>query len=292
MRVSVSLTNYSWPGGPAAIGTELARTVRIAEQAGVDTAWVSDHLLQADPTSNPDDEMLEAYTTLGFLAGQTQRIRLGAMVTNAALRQPAVLVKMVTSLDVLSAGRAWLGIGAGYHTDEAAAMGFALPPVAERFQRMEETLLIALHMWSGKDTTPIETAHYRLARPVTNPKPVRQPHPPILIGGMGESRTLRLVARYADACNMFDIPDGGRTLRHKLSVLADHCEAAGRAYQDIEKTVNTRLSAGESADSFVARCTALGELGFGHVTVITPGPWTEERLATLAEAIPTLNALP
>lgn len=292
MRVSINVTNYSWPGGPTAIGAELARVVRAAEQAGVDTAWVSDHLVQADPTSDPDAEMIEAYTALGFLAGQTERIKLGVMVTNAAFRQPAMLVKIVTSLDVLSRGRAWLGIGAGYQADEAAAMGFTLPPVAERFERLEETLQIALHMWSGKDTTAIETPHYRLERPVTNPKPVRQPHPPILIGGMGEAKTLRLVARYADACNMFDIPDGGRTLKHKLSVLAAHCEDAGRPPEAIEKTVSTRLSPGEPADSFVRRCAVLSELGFRHAVVITAGPWTEEGVASLAAAIPALNELP
>lgn len=292
MRVSISLTNYSWPGGPTAIGAELARVVRAAEQAGVDTAWVSDHLLQTDPTSNPDAEMIEAYTALSFLAGQTQRIKLGTMVTNAVFRPPAVLVKIVTSLDVLSGGRAWLGIGAGYHADEARAIGIALPPVAERFERLEETLQIALHMWSGNDTTAIETTHHRLGRPITNPKPVRQPRPPILIGGMGESKTLRLVAMYADACNMFDIPDGGRTLKHKLSVLAAHCERTGRPPEEIEKTVSTRLSPGEPANSFVSRCTALADVGFGHAVVITTGPWTEEGVATLAAAIPALNELP
>jgi alkanesulfonate monooxygenase SsuD/methylene tetrahydromethanopterin reductase-like flavin-dependent oxidoreductase (luciferase family) len=153
MRVSIGVMNFSWPGGPRRLGAELARLARAADGAGVDTVWVGDHLLQADPTSAPDQtEMLEAYTTLGFLAAQTERVRLGTMVTGVTFREPALLVKAVTTLDVLSGGRAWLGIGAGYHQDEAQAMGLPLPPVAERFQRLEETLQIAARMWAGDDT--------------------------------------------------------------------------------------------------------------------------------------------
>jgi F420-dependent oxidoreductase-like protein len=245
--------------------------------------WVSDHLIQADPSSTPDSEMLEAYTTLGFLAGQTERVRLGTMVTGVTYRPPALLIKAVTTLDVLSGGRAWLGIGAGYHEQEARAMGLELPPVAERFERLDETLRLALQMWSGADAA-FEGTHHRLERPVGSPRPLSRPHPPILIGGMGERKTLRLVARYGDACNLFDIPDGGRTLTHKLAVLARHCEAVGRPYGEIEKTVSTRLEPGESAQSFAARCAKLATLGIEHAVVITPGPWTEEAVAILAQA--------
>jgi F420-dependent oxidoreductase-like protein len=252
---------------------------------------VADHLIQADPTSTPDAEIIEAYTTLGFIAGQTERIRLGTMVSCVTYREPAVLVKMVTALDVLSGGRAWLGVGAGYHEGEARAMGLLLPPVGERFQRLEETLEIALHMWSADDTTPFEGTHYHLERPVTNPKPLQLPHPPILIGGMGERKTLRMVAKYANACNMFDIPDGGRTLKHKLAVLASHCEQTGRPYDQIEKTLTTRLEQGESADNFIQRCTAFAGLGIEHAVVITSGPWTEEGIATLGAAIPALRQI-
>jgi F420-dependent oxidoreductase-like protein len=289
MRVSLSVTNYSWPDGPTSLGGRLAQVVRAADEAGVDTVWVNDHLIQADPTSAPaDTEMLEAYTTLGFLAAQTHRIRLGTMVTGVTYRPPALLVKAVTTLDVLSGGRAWLGIGAGYLEDEARTMGLPLPPTAERFERLEETLRLALQMWSG-DEAAFEGAHYRLERPVNSPNSLRRPHPPILIGGMGERRTLPLVARYADACNLFDIPDGGRTVRHKLAVLARLCEAIGRPYDDIEKTLSTRLEAGESPEAFVQRCVALEALGIDHAVVITAGPWTEDAVARLAAAIPALE---
>ena len=288
MRVSIGVTNYSWPSGPGRLGSELARLVRDADQAGVDTVWVVDHLLQADPTAAPGEtEMLEAYTTLGFLAGQAERVRLGTMVTGVTFRPPALLVKAVTTLDVLSGGRAWLGLGAGYQAEEAEAMGLPLPPVAERFERLEETLEIATRMWAGDDA-PFEGTHYRLSRPDGSPLPIQRPRPPILIGGTGERRTLRLVARYADACNLFDIPDGGRTVKHKLEVLARHCADLGRPYEQIEKTLSTRLEAGEPSDAFVARCAAAAALGIEHMVVITSGPWTSEALATLAAAIPTL----
>jgi F420-dependent oxidoreductase-like protein len=288
MRVSIGVTNYSWPGGPGRLGSELARLVRDADQAGVDTVWVVDHLLQADPTAAPGEtEMLEAYTTLGFLAGQAERVRLGTMVTGVTFRPPALLVKAVTTLDVLSGGRAWLGLGAGYQAEEAEAMGLPLPPVAERFERLKETLEIATRMWAGDDA-PFEGTHYRLGRPDGSPLPIQRPRPPILIGGTGERRTLRLVARYADACNLFDIPDGGRTVKHKLEVLARHCADLGRPYEQIEKTLSTRLEAGERSDAFVARCAAAAALGIEHMVVITSGPWTSEALATLAAAIPTL----
>jgi F420-dependent oxidoreductase-like protein len=288
MRVSIGVTNYSWPGGPGRLGSELARLVRDADQAGVDTVWVVDHLLQADPTAAPGEtEMLEAYTTLGFLAGQAERVRLGTMVTGVTFRPPALLVKAVTTLDVLSGGRAWLGLGAGYQAEEAEAMGLPLPPVAERFERLEETLEIATRMWAGDDA-PFEGTHYRLGRPAGSPLPIQRPRPPILIGGTGERRTLRLVARYADACNLFDIPDGGRTVKHKLEVLARHCADLGRPYEQIEKTLSTRLEAGEPSDAFVARCATAAALGIEHMVVITAGPWTSEALATLAAAIPAL----
>jgi F420-dependent oxidoreductase-like protein len=283
MRVSLNVTNYSWPEGPAGLGGRLGRIARAADQAGLDTVWLSDHLIQADPGSTPDAEMLEAYTALGFLACQTERIRLGAMVSAVTYRPPALLVKAVTTLDVLSGGRAWLGIGAGYHQDEADAMGLPLPGVAERFERLEETLRLALHMWAGEDSA-FEGTHHRLARPVNVPNPVQRPHPPILIGGTGERKTLRLVAKYADACNLFDIPDGGRTVTNKLAVLARHCEEVGRPYDEIDKTLSTRLQPGETADAFAKRCDDLAALGIDHLVVLVAGPWTEDAVATLAAA--------
>lgn len=288
MRVSLNVTNYSWPDGSTTLGGALAKVVRAADEAGLDTVWVADHLMQADPNSPSDAEMLEAYTTLGFLAAQTERIRLGTMVTGVTYRPPSLLVKAVTTLDVLSGGRAWFGIGAGYHEEEARAMGLPLPATAERFERLDETLRLAMQMWSGDDAA-FEGRHYRLARPVNSPRPVRRPHPPILIGGMGERKTLRLVAQYADACNLFDIPDGGKTVRHKLTVLARHCEAVGRPYKEIMKTLSTRLEPGESTDAFVQRCTALAALGIEHAVVITTGPWTEDAMARLAAAVPAVQ---
>jgi F420-dependent oxidoreductase-like protein len=290
VRVSLNVTDYSWAGGPDGLGAELERVVRIADEGGLDTVWLSDHLIQAAPGSTPDSEMLEAYTALGFLAGLTRRVRLGTMVAAATYREPAVLVKAVTTLDVLYTGRAWLGIGAGYQEDEARALGLPLPAVGERFERLEETLRLALQMWSG-DLAPFRGRHYTLERPVSSPPPVTRPHPTILIGGAGERKTLRLVARYGDACNLFDIPDGGATVRHKLEVLARHCEELGRPYEDIEKTLSTRLEPDEQAESFAERCAQLAALGIEHVVVITAGPWTEAGVATLAAAVPTVQDL-
>jgi F420-dependent oxidoreductase-like protein len=287
MRVSITVTNYSWPGGPPRLRSELAGLARACDGAGVDTIWVVDHLLQADPTAPPDDaDMLEAYTTLGFLAASTERVRLGTMVTGVTFRPPALLVKAATTVDVLTGGRAWLGIGAGYHGDEAAAMGLPLPGAVERYERLEETLRIADRMWSGDDS-PFEGRHYRLTRPTARPAPLRRP--PILIGGHGERRTLRLVARHADACNLFDLPDGGRTIRHKLDVLARHCEDEGRPYEAIEKTLSTRLEPGESSDAFAARGTRAAGYGIQHLVVGSSRVWTAGALETLAAAIPRLR---
>ena len=292
MRLSVSVTNFSWRDDKADLAAGLSRIVQAADQGGLYGVWVADHLMQVDPYgARPGEtEMLEAYTTLGYLAGRTENVRLGTMVTGVTFRPPALLVKAVTTLDVLSNGRAMFGVGAGYQGEEAAAMGLPLPPITERFERLEETLRIALRMWAG-DESAFEGRHYTLANPVHSPPAISRPHPPILIGGTGERRTLPLVARYADACNVFDIPDGGATVRHKLSVLAQLCSEIGRPYEEIEKTISTRLALGESAESFVARCAAFVDLGIDHVGVVTTGPWTDEGIATLAEATPELARL-
>jgi F420-dependent oxidoreductase-like protein len=283
MRISLSVTDFSWPDPTRELAARLAEVARDADEGGLDTVWVADHLLQADPNSRPEAELLEAYTTLGFLAAQTERVRLGTMVTGVTFRPPALLIKAVTTLDALSGGRAWLGIGAGYQQDEARAMGLDLPPLGERFERLEETLRLAVQMWAG-DTSPFQGEHYRLEHPVSSPGPLTKPHPPILIGGMGERKTLRLVARYADACNLFDIPDGGRTIRHKLDVLAGHCNDLGRDYDTIDKTLSTRLEAGETANQFAGRCAYLAALGITHVVLITTGPWTSGELDIICSA--------
>jgi F420-dependent oxidoreductase-like protein len=276
MRVSLSVTDFSWPGTAAG----LAEVAAAADEAGLDTLWMSDHLIQAAPDADPDGPMLEAYATLGWLAARTRRIRLGAMVSPASLRPASLLVKVVTTLDVLSGGRAWLGIGAGYHEAEAQAMGLPLPPLPERFERLEDTLALAHRMWRG-DGAPFSGRRIELRAPHTSPLPDTRPHPPILIGGMGETRTLPLVARYGDACNLFDIPDGGRTIRHKLDVLDRACEALGRPPGDVERTVSTRLGPGESAESLAECCAALAVLGIEHVVVIRSGAWTPETVAVL-----------
>ncbi|HYM50962.1 MAG TPA: LLM class F420-dependent oxidoreductase [Candidatus Limnocylindrales bacterium] len=236
MRVGLQLPSFSWPGGGAAIRAKLGAIATTAEDAGFDSVFVMDHFFQLPPETGwdgPDQPMLEAYTTLGFLAARTERVRLGAMVTGVIYRHPGLLVKTATTLDVLASGRSYLGIGASWYEREAVGLGVPWPPKGERFERLEETLRIARLMWSGR-VEPFEGRHYRLREPLTNPMPLARPHPPIMIGGNGEKRTLRLVALYGDACNIL-VPDPGESAR-KLAILKEHCEATGRDYATIEKT--------------------------------------------------------
>jgi F420-dependent oxidoreductase-like protein len=270
MKLSISLTNYSWPGEPTRLAGHLLDLARQVDDAGLDTLWVADHLLQMDPNASIDEPMLEAYTTLGFLAAATRDVQLGTMVTWATIRPPALLVKIVTTLDALSGGRAWLGVGAGYQADEATMTAIPFPPIAERFSRLEELLQLAAHMWDG-DRSRFDGPHHHLTQPICVPAPVVRPR--VLIGGMGEQRTLPLVARYADACNLFDLPDGGATLRRKLGVLARACDAIGRDPDHIEVTLSSRLTHGETATQLVERCADLGRLGVGHIVLLTAGPW-------------------
>jgi F420-dependent oxidoreductase-like protein len=286
MKLSVSLTNYSWAGR---LHDHLRSLAGLLDDTAVDTLWVPDHLLQADPASRLDEPMLEAYTALGYLAAATSRIRLGAMVTAATFRAPALLIKAVTTLDVLSAGRAWLGIGAGYNGDEVRAMGLFLPGTAERFARMTELLRLARQMWNG-DETPFHGEYLILEDPVGSPRPVTTPRPPVLIGGTGERRTLRLVAEYGDACNLFDVPDGGAAIRRQLDVLDRHCADVGRPPEEIERTVTTALQDGENAGQLVERCQSLGELGIQHVVVIARGrPLSDDDLDAVAHAANRLS---
>ena len=285
MKLSVSVTNYSWP---QSIGDRLTRLARALDDTAIDTLWLPDHLLQADPASGLDEPMLEAYTSLGYLAAVTSRIRLGTMVTAATFRAPALLIKAVTTLDVLSAGRAWLGLGAGYNADEARAMGLFLPDTAERFARMTELLRLARQMWDG-DETPFRGQYLDLTHPVCSPRPVTTPRPPVLIGGTGERRTLRLVAEYADACNLFDVPDGGAAIRRQLAVLDRHCADVGRPPEEIERTATTAIQDG---DDLVEKCRALGDLGVQHVVVIARGrPLTDADLNCVASAADYLAGL-
>ena len=214
-----------------------------------------DHVWQIAHLGPPDHDMLEAYTTLGYLAGKTERVKLLTMVTAVVYRDPGLLAKAVTTLDVLSGGRAMLGIGAAWNEEEARGLGLFFPSTAERFERLEEALQICLQMWS-EDDGPYDGKHYRLARTLNSPQSLSRPHPPILIGGAGERKTLRLVARYADACNIFDTPE----LAHKLDVLAEHCDREGRDYSEIEKTVQTRFNLGEHGERVEETIEHLHEL--------------------------------
>ncbi|HLO15832.1 MAG TPA: LLM class F420-dependent oxidoreductase, partial [Anaerolineales bacterium] len=234
MKIGLQIPNFTWPGGPKEIQNKLAEIARTADEAGFSSLWVMDHFFQIGRPNNAgglgpaEDEMLESYSTLSYLAGFTQKATLGALVTGVVYRHPGILIKTVTTLDVLSGGRAYLGIGAAWNEREARGLGVPFPPVKERFERLEETLQIAKQMWSGNNG-PYNGKHYQLTETLCSPQPLSKPHPPILIGGMGEKKTLRLVAQYADACNLFAGP-GIDTLRGKLSILKQHCEALGRDY--------------------------------------------------------------
>jgi F420-dependent oxidoreductase-like protein len=243
MRLGLHLPDYTWPSGPAGLAGDLARVAGAAEEAGFDRISVMDHLFQIHTVGPPEREMLEAYTTLGFLAAHTRRAKLLTLVTGVVYRQPGLLAKIVTTLDVLSGGRAMLGIGAAWNEEEARGLGLFFPPLAERFEHLEDALRVCLRMWSGEDGELV-TTHARLARTLNSPPPLTRPHPPILIGGSGERKTLRLVARYAQACNLFPGPD----LEHKLEVLRRHCEAEGRDYDSIEKTVLYNFDVGERGE--------------------------------------------
>ena len=263
MKLGVSITSFDWPDGTGQIQPRLAELARCAEDAGYHSLWVMDHFFQIRGMGPVDDPMLEAYTTLGFLAGQTKRVKLGAMVTGVTYRHPGILIKQVTTLDVLSGGRAYFGIGAGWFEREHLGLGVPSPPLGERFERLEETLRIALQMWDESNNGPFRGKHYQLGETLNHPQAISQPHPPILIGGGGEKKTLRLVAQYGDACNLFDM--GPRKTVHKLDVLKQHCANLGRDYSSIEKTVMTRVDPGphgENANRVVDQLHMLSRLGF------------------------------
>ncbi|HYA50302.1 MAG TPA: LLM class F420-dependent oxidoreductase [Streptosporangiaceae bacterium] len=283
MKVGLHIADFTWDGGPPALGPRLGEIARRAEDAGVDRISVMDHVWQIGHLGPPEHEMLEAYTALGFLAGVTERVKLLTVVTAVVYREPGLLAKAVTTLDVVSGGRAMLGIGAAWNDEEARGLGLFFPPTAERFERLEEALRICLQMWSGDDG-PFEGKHYHLARTLNSPQALSRPHPPILIGGQGERKTLLLVARYADACNLFDTPE----LAHKLDVLRGHCAAEGRDYAAIEKTVQVRYDLGENGERVeqtIEHLHELAELGFtvAHGTLARVG--TLRPLDLMAERV-------
>jgi F420-dependent oxidoreductase-like protein len=264
VRLSLHYWTFSH-SGPEAIGPTLRETAGIAEQGGVHAFSVMDHFFQMEATGPAEQPMLEAYTTLGHVAAVTERMQLGVLVTGVMYRYPGVLAKTVTTLDVLSGGRARLGIGASWYEREQRALGVPVVPVAERFERLEETLRICLQMWSDDDG-PFEGRHYRLEETLCRPQPISRPHPPIMIGGSGEQKTLRLVARYADACNLFGAPP--QDIAHKLDVLRRHCEHEGRDYDRITKTVLAQRPPLADPDAFLDDLREYGKLGVTEVMVM------------------------
>ncbi|HEX6473242.1 MAG TPA: LLM class F420-dependent oxidoreductase [Streptosporangiaceae bacterium] len=260
MKLGLHIPDFTWPNGPERLGGDLAGVVSAADAAGFDRISVMDHVWQIGNVGPPEHEMLEAYTTLGYIAANTTRAKLLTLVTGVVYRAPGLVAKMVTTLDVLSGGRAMLGIGAAWNEEESRGLGLFFPPIAERFERLEEALQICLQMWSGKQD-PYDGRHYKLGRTLNSPQALSRPHPPILIGGSGERKTLRLVAKYAQACNLFPGPD----LTHKLDVLRAHCEREGTDYDAIEKTVLFNFDVGdkgEKAGEVVEGLRRLAGLGF------------------------------
>jgi F420-dependent oxidoreductase-like protein len=291
MKLGIHFPNFTHHGGPAALAGIVSATARAADDGGVDTFTLMDHWFQMESIGASEDPMLEGYTTLGFVAAQTQRVTLGLLVTGVTYRHPGLLAKTVTTLDVLSGGRAQLGIGAAWYEREHLGLGVPYPPISERFERLEETLRICRQMWSDDDG-PFDGKHYQLAETICSPPPISRPSPKILIGGSGEKKTLRLVARYADACNLF-APDVA-TVAHKLDVLARHCEAEGRDGTQIEKTIVVGGDPLEDVDGFLARMEAMAALGIQKVWISPmgedPAGWTTRVTETIRPRLADLEA--
>jgi F420-dependent oxidoreductase-like protein len=291
VKLGVVINHFGWIGGSAEPGATLAEISQTAEEAGFDLLGVADHVWQHPYMGGPEADELECYATPAFVAANTRRVRLMSVATGVHFRHPGMLAKTVTTLDVLSGGRAGLGIGAGHYEDEARGLGIPFPPLRDRFEMLEETVQICMRMWSGErgDERPFEGKHYRLERPLNLPQ--TRERPPILIAGAGEKKTLRLVARYADACNLYPTPE----LSRKLEVLRRHCEAEGRAYGEIEKTCMLRFDAGEGgfdADELVGRLRSLAGLGIQTVIGFIPSVDPAARLETIGrEVIPVVADL-
>jgi F420-dependent oxidoreductase-like protein len=290
MRVGLQVPNFTWKDAPGALGDTFATVAQRAERAGLSSFWVMDHFFQIAVVGPPELDMLEGYTALAFAAGHTNHIKLGTMVTGVTYRHPGLLVKTVTTLDVLSHGRAYLGIGAAWNEQEHRGLGVPFPPTAERFERLEETLQIAKQMWAG-DETPYQGKHYQLERPLNVPAAVQKPHPPILIGGGGERKTLRLVAQYGDGCNL-TVRLGKEQVQHKLDVLREHCQALGRPYADIEKTtLDTLRITRDGRDNSLTPAAAiqyfrdLAAMGIDQAIFNTPNVTDLELFDVLADEI-------
>src|SRR6476469_8703160 len=271
MHLDFHLWRFDWAGGPSGIGDGVTDLAQRAEGLGVRTLSVMDHFFQMEAAAPAQDPMLEGYTALAFVAGRTRTLRLRALVTGVTYRHPGLLAKTVTTLDVPSGGRAELGIGAAWYEREHNGLGVEFPPLAQRFEMLDEAIQVCLQMWSDDDG-PFKGEHYQLAETICEPRPIQQPRPRILIGGTGERKTLRLVARYADACNLFasDVDE----VAHKLDVLRAHCQTEGRDYDTIEKTIMPFDDPAADPDAFLISMEAYAALGIDMACVMpmTPDP--------------------
>jgi len=289
VKIGLQILSFNWPGSPENIGPKLAEIARTADELGFESIWVMDHLFQMDMAPmdlSPEQPMLDGYTALSYIAAVTKRARLGTMVTGVTYRQPGHLVKIVSNLDVLSGGRANLGIGAAWYEREALGLGLPFPPLKERFERLEETLQIAKQMWSGQ-VKPYNGQYYHLTEPINNPMPLSNPHPPILIGGTGEKKTLRLVAQYADACNFFTFI-GNEAIAKKLDVLKGHCDDVGRPYDEIERTGLSQLNLGNggmSPSEAINMCRGLADAGLQQVIFNMPNNYEISLIETIGREI-------
>lgn len=297
MKIGLQIVQFKWPGSPDNIGRKLAEIGRTADEAGFDSIWAMDHFFQLDMPQfglSPQDPMLDGYTAISYLAAFTNRARLGTMVTGVIYRNPGLLIKIVSNLDVLTGGRAYLGIGAGWYEREAVGLGFPFPPLGERLERLEETLQIAKQMWSG-DVKSYNGKYYHLAEPINNPRPFSKPHPPILVGGWGEKKTLRLVAQYADACNLYGTPFASNDeVVRKLDVLKRHCDDVGRPYNEIERTALGMVNLGTggmSASDVIAVCRGLADIGIQHFIFSMPNDHEITPIEVIGrEVIPVVKA--
>jgi F420-dependent oxidoreductase-like protein len=289
MRVGIHFMNFTLPGGPAALRAAVGDTAVAADEAGVAWFTAMDHWFQMEHFATAHDPMLEGYSVLSFVAAKTERLRLSLLVTGVTYRHPGLLAKTVTTLDVLSGGRAMLGIGAAWYEREHRALGVPYPPVAERFERLEETIQICEQMWSD-DEGPYEGKHYQLAETICVPRPIQSPRPPILIGGGGEKKTLRLVAQYADACNLFGSSPG--EVGHKLGVLRAHCDAVGRDYDAIQKSIIGRVDPSGDVSAFLSEMEQYAALGIDLVEVAPLPPSPARFVESLAgNVIPRLSQI-
>ena len=293
MKLGLHIYDFTWPGGASQLGPTLVKIAQTAEAWGFDRIGTMDHVWQSHYLGGPEREVLSCYPTLVYLSAHTSQIKLIALATAAPYWQPVLLAKTVTTLDVLSGGRAWLGIGAGDYEEEARGSGLPFPPLKERYERLEEMLQICLRMWHGEqgDERPFEGKHYRIERPLNLPQSLARPHPPILIAGSGEQRTLRLVARYADACNL----QPGPQIPKKLEILRQHCEAEGRDYEAIEKTCMFAFDVGEDGSKvgeLIEQLRWLASMGIQAVLGVIPHVYRIEPLEVIGrEVIPSVADL-